>query len=90
MIQESNDVGISMLAKAIEANESGNSFVEVVTTKENELGNTGEIEDQVKQLQKKADSNDNQESKAAINAAISYLKSSEPKDTISSDVQAPM
>jgi len=45
MIQESNDVGISMLAKAIEANESGNSFVEVVTSKESELGNTGEIED---------------------------------------------
>lgn len=48
-----------MLAKAIAANESGNSFVEVVTSKEGEMSNTGEIEDEVKQLQKKADSNDN-------------------------------
>jgi hypothetical protein len=69
-----------MLAKAIAANESGNSFVEVVTSKENEIGNNGEIEDEVKQLQKKADSNDNQESKAAIQAAINYLKTNESKE----------
>lgn len=37
-----------MLAKAIAANESGNSFVEVVTSKEGEMSNTGEIEDEVK------------------------------------------
>lgn len=75
-----------MLAKAIEANESGNSFVEVVTSKESEMGNTGEIEDEVKQLQKKADSNDNQESKAAIQAAINYLKTNNSKDAPSTDV----
>lgn len=79
-----------MLAKAIEANESGNSFVEVVTSKESEMGNTGEIDDEVKQLQKKADSNDNQESKAAIQAAINYLKTSNSKDANTTDVQGPM
>jgi len=44
------------------------------------MGNNGEIEDEVKQLQKKADSNDNQESKAAIQAAINYLKTNEVKE----------
>lgn len=39
-----------MLAKAISALDSGNSFVEVVTSKENEIGNSGEIEDEVKNL----------------------------------------
>jgi hypothetical protein len=39
-----------MFAKAIAANESGNSFVEVVNSKENEMGNNGEIDDEVKQL----------------------------------------
>lgn len=37
-----------MLAKIIAGSESGNSFVEVVTSKESEMGNTAELEDEVK------------------------------------------
>jgi hypothetical protein len=43
-----NDVGLSLFAKAIAANESGSSFVEVVTSKESEMGNSGETEDEIK------------------------------------------
>jgi len=63
-----------MFAKAKAAQKTGLSFVEVVTPQETKLAGKGELDIEVRNLEAKAESNDNQESHMAINAAINFLK----------------
>lgn len=49
-VQEQSDVGQGMFEKAMSAQATGMGFVEMVSGKDQELSNAGELEDEVKSL----------------------------------------